>query len=482
MSTFSGIEILLRAMRAQQYQVEVANHNIANANTPGYSRQSAELAASTPYTLPGMNHPVSPGQLGTGVEVVAIRRAHDRFVAYQIRSELSLKGNWAAQWDAARQVEAVFNEPSGSGLSTLLDRFWQSWQELGSAPDDSGVRANLVEQAAALADGIRRNYDHLLQLRADLNDEVRVKVDEINTLATRIAGLNVQITQIEAVGHNANDLRDQRDLLLEQLSEIAGINVIELDNGSVQVSLGGRALVDGQNTYTVAATLGAGGLYQVQWSVDGAPVQVDQGALAGILTARDSTIANRIAALDAWSVRLMTAVNNVHKGWDPATGTPVASVYDLETPGTPVTRDFFVGTGAADIAVNSQISGNVNLIAASRTANGTADGANALALAALKYDVTAGGGTSGKTINGEYEEFITRLGSDARAAEGLVENQDVLLHHLRRRRESVSGVSIEEETARLIQAQRTFQAASRALTALDEMLNKLINQTGLVGR
>lgn len=462
-SAFFGLDVALRALRAQQKAVDVTSHNIANANTPGYSRQVASMTTTSPYTVPAMGRDPSAGQLGTGVVVASVSRARDSFVDYQLRNELSAQGQWEAARDSLKQVEAIFNEPSTSGLNTLLGRFWQSWQELANSPTDAAVRANLIEQANALATAITYNYQQMRQLQQDLDRQIGLTVEEINTIAARLATLNAQVAQVELTGQRANDLADQRDLLLDQLTKLTRVTTAVSPNGMVQVFLGNRLLVDGTTAHSLrVAPVGPGSFYEVQWA-NGDPTSVSGGKLKGLLDQRDVALPQFMADLDGLAADLIDAVNGVH-----------SAGFGLDDPGPASPgRSFFSGSGAADIAVAVEVATDPRKIAAAAQPNAPGDGSQALALAeALK--------TSG--LDGKYQSLVAKLGVQVRAAAETVDNQNVLVRHLRRRREALSGVSLDEETVNMLKYQQAYEAAARVITAVDQMLDTLINRTGVVGR
>lgn len=205
-STFGGIETALRSLQAQQLALEITGHNIANANTPGYSRQVAGLAASSPYTNPAFNRPTTAGQIGTGVAVETITRMRDQFVDVQIRQENQSLGRWQARNNNLHQLELIYNEPSDTGIANALDQFWTSLQELANRAENTSVRAVVQQQAVILTDTIRSVHDQVAQLQNDLNQEISTRVSEINSLANQIADLNEQIGKVTSLGDNANDL------------------------------------------------------------------------------------------------------------------------------------------------------------------------------------------------------------------------------------------------------------------------------------
>ncbi len=254
-SSFSGLDIAYRALQAQQQAIDVINQNIANANTPGYSRQIADLAATPPYTIPALNRDASAGQMGTGVAVTDIQRARSSFIDYQIRGESQTQGQWGKMRDALNQVEVVFDEPSDSGLNSLLSKFWQSWQDLANNPQDDGARRALVEQAQSLAVSLNSKYSQLTAIQQDLDRQITLGTQNVNQLAQQIASLNVSIAQVEASGQQANDLRDKRDLLLDQLSKTMGVTYYENSDGMVNVFLGGRQLVYRDKAETLSTSV-----------------------------------------------------------------------------------------------------------------------------------------------------------------------------------------------------------------------------------
>ncbi|MBC7336931.1 MAG: flagellar hook-associated protein FlgK, partial [Clostridia bacterium] len=204
------------------------------------------METTTPWPVPSVNMPAGAGQIGTGVEVSLIERIRDTFLDRQIRNELATLGLWEQRRDALEQVEVVFMEPGETGLATLLGQFWDSWQELSKYPESMPVRTTVIETAQALAEALRHTYRQLETIRSDLNYLIKLKVDEINTLARQIADLNKQIVTIKAAGMSPNDLLDRRDLLLDELGKIVAIEVEPVtvdrggetyDTGAVKVKL-----------------------------------------------------------------------------------------------------------------------------------------------------------------------------------------------------------------------------------------------------
>lgn len=222
---FFGINIGVKALRASQTALSVTGHNLANANTPGYSRQVANMHADFAIPVPSNNRWVGAGQLGTGVVVGEVKRVRDQFIDWQIRNETGIKEEWKARHDTLSQIETVFLEPSDTGLSTLMGKFWDSWQELSKFPESSPVRTTVKETGVALAEAFRHSYERLETIGEGLERSMEIAVSELNSITKQIASLNEQIKFITSGGHNPNDLLDQRDLLLDRLAELVDIEV-----------------------------------------------------------------------------------------------------------------------------------------------------------------------------------------------------------------------------------------------------------------
>lgn len=466
-SAFFGINVALRALMAQQMAIDVTNHNIANANTEGFSRQDVHMVASAPFPLPSLSRLMVPGQMGTGVEVDQVRRIRDAYLDLQVRSELLKHGYWTTAQEIIRKVEVVFGEPGERALSAQLDRFWNAWQQLSSDPQNQAVRAYVREQGASLAATFNHLASQLEAVRSNINYDLQVKVDQVNSLASRIAALNLQISKVEVTGDKANDLRDQRDLLLDELSGLLRVSYQERPNGFVDVFVDGRALVSGERSNPIALRTDATGDGLVAWASDGQVVDSGGGEIGANIEFRDGFLAQQRAAVDALAVAVMSEVNARHQtgyGLNGSTGV-----------------DFFSGTGAADMSLSAAVQGDLNNIAASGFPSAPGDNSVALGIARLARDTVSVGGQS-TSIGTYYRSVITSLGVKGQEAQNMVDSEESILVHLKKQKDSVSGVSLDEEAANLIKFQHAYNAAARAMTVFDELLDRLINGTGLVGR
>ncbi|AGK97797.1 flagellar hook-associated protein FlgK [Clostridium pasteurianum] len=222
---FSTLNIGTSGMSAQQKAIDVTSHNIANANTEGYTRQRAVIESNTPYDMPSVNNAISGGQVGTGAAVTAVQRVRDDFLDYQVRAETSTKGTYETRDNYLSQVESIFNEPSDTGISSLMGKFFNSWQDLSTQPQDSNERTVVAQQSAALADALNHSYNQLQSLKADSQSFLKEQVIQVNDYLDQIDKLNQQIMSVKIAGSEPNDLMDKRDLLLDKLSSDFNITI-----------------------------------------------------------------------------------------------------------------------------------------------------------------------------------------------------------------------------------------------------------------
>ena len=269
-SLSAGLNVALQALLSNQQAIAVVEHNVANANTKGYHRQEAVLAAGIPYPAPRLEGGTSPGQMGSGVLVDRIRRFNLEFFDGLYRREMAESSRWETEQGVLQQVESTLAETSDDGVITKLDAFWQGWQALSDDPTNQALRADLKEKAVALSDGLNWRAQALMTLRKDQNQAIIQRVDEINDAATQIAKLNAEISKVQAAGDAPNDLLDSRDDLLDRLSEIGGAIANTQENGEVIVYVGQHALVVGSTTFKLQTTVdnANNGLAQISWEQD----------------------------------------------------------------------------------------------------------------------------------------------------------------------------------------------------------------------
>jgi flagellar hook-associated protein 1 FlgK len=459
MTTIPGLlSIGRKALMAQQKGINVTGNNIANVNTPGYSRQRLNLSSDVPIMT-------GNGLMGSGVTANKVERVYQRFLGVQINNETQSLGQWEAHKDALERVEMIFDESGGYGLNQVMSEFWNAWQDLTNNPSGSAERTVLVAKSEMLTATFSKNYEDLQKIQRDIDWNIEGAVEEINRLSENMVDLNQKIIQVESGGHMANDYRDQRDLVLKELSELIDINSFEDANGGVTVSVGsGQALVEGTHTYKLSTQANADGHQDVTWlDSSGNPViisnNISKGKLKGWLDARDVEIDNSLNKLDTLAQNLMTEVNSLHAtgyGLDGSTG-----------------NDFFTGTAlATGIQVNPLIANDTNLIAAAEGIDKPGDNGNAIAIANLQEELTMNGTTA--TFGAYYDSMVSDAGLAVQQATSYYDHQSQMVLQVENYRESISGVSIDEEAVNLIKYQNAYQAAAKLITTADEMMETVL--------
>lgn len=525
-STFHTLEVGKRGVVAQNTALATTGHNVTNANTPGYSRQVAKMEAARPIEFPGMTRSTNPNQLGMGVEVSSIRRVRDFLLDIEYRNQNSDLSTWKVKEETLSNIEGIFNEPSENSIATSISEFWNAWQQLSKNPSSTDLSARTVVQqkALALVETVNHIASQLDTLSNNLTQRIDVKITEANNAIQQISDLTVMINKVEGLGDNANDLRDKRDLLVDQLSALGNVTATEAADGTYQVTFGDMLVVNNieqppaQFTVANAAALTKG---EIAGYIESRDVYV-QGYINQVNVMANTLATGKIevtlpagsilpqglnipgAQVDPTNPRKLLAdtkytvdgLNGLHKlGY---------TLQENQNGNAVAGGDFFVSNGggpitAANIRVNTAITDNLANIAASmRTetvlVNGVAqekvlqgNGSLALAIASMsegKFDFSTQNGalTNEGTFGGYLQSVIAQLGTDSDDASRMVENGTLLSNHADNLRQAVSSVSLDEEMADMIKFQQAYNASSRVITTIDEMLDKLINGTGVVGR
>ena len=457
-----GLNTALSGLRTSQEMLDIASHNIANANTPGYSRQRATITASPPFSYPSFNRTGQPGQLGTGVQVTSIDRIRDVYLDQQINDQQALTGYWTARSDVLATAESAFPEPSGTGLGSELSKFWSSWEDLAANPSSSAARTAVLTQASSLAARFNRDAGQLASQVSAADGQVRGTIATVDDLASQIAALNKQIQGIEVAGDHANDLMDQRDQLVQQLNELVPTQSVAQKDGTVTLLIGGTALVDHDRATAVTSTDDASGHAVPAWST-GAPLEVTGGKLKAYLEARDVTLAGYQTSLDTLASQIADQINALHQSGVDQNGNAGLALFTY----TP-------GAAASSLAVNTAIGTDPTKVVVAASAGAPGDTSIASAIAGLVDSATFGAGK--QTPTDVYASFIGQIGADSAQATEMQGNQSLVLTQLDNRRSSISGVSLDEEATDVIRFQQAYQASAKVITTINEMLDTLINK------
>ena len=446
MPSIATLSIAMSGLRAQQQAMDITAHNVANASTPGYHRQEVLF-------MPGAG---ATSQVATGVAIQTIKRLQSDYVDQQTRTLQSWLGCWEYSKETLQQVEAVLSEPGGLGLSTYLSRFTNAWEALSAAPNDESAKDAVVEAGIALTDRFHALFQSFRDIQSGADRGIVDNASQINQLAHEVAALNEQIGKAAVNAYPANDLMDQRDALLDKLSNLAGVQIFGMSGAEPTVCISGKALVQGTHVNEITVQQGANGWSELVWAEGGSPVEITGGQIAGQIQIRDEVVAGYIEALDQIAGALASGVNALHSTGTTADGSPAGNF-------------FSTGATAASIQVEVDASGIATSVSGE-------PGDNGLAIeiaAALKED---------PAINGEYSRLVGTIGTDSREAMSRVNTYDLSLKQLEVQRESVSGVSLDEEMLNMIKYQQAYNACARVVTSIDEMLDTIISRMGIVGR
>ncbi len=574
---FGTLNISKRGMFVQQKAIDVTSHNIANANTEGYSRQRAKIETTRPFGMPSIHNVAEPGQLGTGAQISAIERIRDAFLDFQVRTELSTYSNYDTRYKFLYELESILNEPTDTGISSLMTEFYNSWNELAKHPESSYSRTVVAQKSKTLADALNHSYNQLNKLQSNAQELIKSNVFEINNILDQIDSLNQEIMAVKVAGKMPNDLMDKRDLLLDELSQKFNIEIDKKAYEGIDVKPGNdglpmvKAIENEKDVYRLSYidTIGekqADGkvkitYYQfgnkesdkfkreievdkltdddikslnecrVLWTdKDGNIVGKDDKNAAvkdivdkGGKTDKDKIMTACFKPKDGTLKGLMSIQNDVNSYIEQVNRLAKAlawSVNAIHTVGIDSAdlnyRLFFVNKdavaddtdiNAGNITVNEDILKDVMLINAKKeNASGESDNTRALAIAALKdtylmiQDIGGTGGTAinsrddlinknggftadlmiksnvaGIKMDGYFKDTVDRLGVQSQQAKKTVKNKLDLLDSFNESRMSVSGVSLDEEVANLIQFQHAYQANAKIISTVDELLDVVIN-------
>ena len=425
-STFLGIELAKRSLTAQNQGMITIGHNLANASTEGYSRERVELGTMEPLYAPDLTREDTPGQIGQGVVVTRIERVKDNLLEGQIVSESGHEGYWTTRDKYVLMLEQIHNEPSNASVRTLMDKFWNSWQELSIRPSDNAARESVLSTGKALAQGIRDEYHRLSDFRSMVNGDVQGTVTQVNDLTKQIAALNNEIEQSKAMGDQPNDLMDRRDLLVERLGHLVPVKVDHRDKDEFMVHVEGIVLVQGK----VARPLEMRGSDQdgyasPVWKDTGLPFTAKGGQLGALLELRDKDARDEMQTLDTMTLSFSDLVNETHRAAYGANGKTgldffkewpfinnVAGNYDRNGDGVYDSTYLYRITGSNQLSPQEQIglSGTIKISSAKGTVDVPYNPTDTVADLVARIDHADGEVTARLTRDGKLELRATPAG------------------------------------------------------------------------
>ncbi|MCD6118556.1 flagellar hook-associated protein FlgK [bacterium] len=606
--TYLGLESAKRGLTVAQAALDTVSHNVANANTEGFSRQRVDIVATSALPVPGISQGAEPGQIGTGVRVFAVTRIRDEFLEFVFRSENGVAGESEETKNGLENIESFFNEVGERGFAQVIENFFNAWEVLSNDPESRSTRANLRDVAQSFINSVQDIDDRFDIESRRLNEQIRLKVEEVNLFAKQIANLNEQISSIECSENlRANDLRDSRDLLVAQLSRLINVDVHEDSFSAYSVNVAGHSLVEKHFVSPLeadASVTSAGLSYTLKFS-SGLPVNLTSGELSGLIKLREETLPDAWHSFNIVVSAMVNRVNELHRqgyGLDEQTNRdffidivtrelyglnplPVLTGLDTKLSDAGVTSgDFFIGNerivitdddvspdsdvtvgdilqaiadatdgqvrgeldtvggtngvilrlhnppdidfgGSASVhgddidakegtsnflsalgidpsmeveisqdppyvniskslALNPLIRQDLDAIAAARPNedggfSGPGDNRLALEMADLKNFREFVGGDS---LSEYYRGTVVTIGVKVQEITRLTHNQNMIMEQINQRRESVSGVSLDEEAISMIKFQRALEAAARMISVADQILDRIINNMGYAGR
>lgn len=445
------LEVAKRALIAQRLGLDITSNNIANASTPGFSRQRVDFA-ETPAVR------TKYGLIGTGVTASHIGRVRERFIDQQVRAASDTFGYATTQQRILSQVEAAVNEPSDNGIASAISRFFNAFQDLSVHPEESSARNSVLQQGTLLAQGFHRLNTNMKQLRGDLANDVESKLRDINQLAKDISELDTKITNAMAEGLDPSALKDQRDINIDALAKLVKVNVSEDTSGSVMLSVGGTVIASRAGAVTLSSAI-VGNQIKIYAGNSTQETTILSGELGGVLEAYNTALPDFLSKLDQAAKALIDSVNALH-----------VAGFSLENP--PSTgNNFFTGTSAENIGIDPAVANDTDKIAASLDGK-PGNNEMALAIANVRNEALLNGNTT--SIPQFYNTFVSTVGTAINATDNTMRNQELILTQLENQRTAVSGVSIDEEMTNLIKYQRSFDAAAKVVVAVNDLFTTLL--------
>ncbi|MEW6737071.1 MAG: flagellar hook-associated protein FlgK [Acidobacteriota bacterium] len=454
---FSPFEIGQRALRASQLGLTVAGQNIANVNTPGYTRQEVQLAAAPPS---GAN----PRLTGNGVTIEDVRSFRDQFIETRLQTESGISGRLQAKRDTLESLDAALN-PASNNITTTLTDFFGAFRTLEANPTSVPLRTVAIESGKALGNAFNSTRARLEEIRANTDGLLRIDVEEANQLAGRIASLTASISVAENTGAKASELRDQRSQAIQSLTELTGTRTTENEDGTLTLTLAdGRPLVLADRASTLQTSSTApNGLATI--TLDGQPATINSGRVRG-LQESIGLISSQITGLDELAAAVATRVNTAHLSGVDLDGNAGTTFFAVPNGGAPIT--------AANLAVSASVSANPRRVVSAAAGAGNGDGSVARNIAELLSDNSSQAGTRTGSFSSIYGSLVSEAGQAIKTNEDALVTQQAILAQVTAQREAASGVSLDEEAVNLLRYQRAFEAAARLLKVADEITQTVI--------
>lgn len=467
MPSIGGILNVARsALVAQQAAMQVTGQNIANASVDGYSRQSIVLE-------PGVDERTAQGAFGTGVIMTNVTSARDALLSQDVRNYASPAAAFKERSSLLASIEGVLGEPSSTGLGNAMDAFWNSWSDLASNPGNPGAKTVVQQRGAQLATMFNSYSNQLSTIASSTRTNIASTVQQVGILTNQIASLNGQIVAVETNHTTANDLRDSRDRLIDQLSKLVPVTVFDHADGSNQVSLGGIPLVDGSSSKTL--TLNNGVPLTVSVTGNNDAVNNVGGKLGAMLDVVNNDISSVQSGLDTMASSLIDDVNALHfNGWSPPSGSAGVWPPAVGQPGSQIL--FFDNSPgqktAQNIHLSSAVAANADAIVTGNTLNARGDNSVALGIAALRNFMPS---IPGNSLSGTYSTIVSTVAGAKLAATDSSTVSSALEQQATQRKQSATGVNTDDELVQLMRQQQAYAAAAKVISTIDQMSQVLLS-------
>jgi flagellar hook-associated protein 1 len=440
----------MHALMAQQGAMDVTSSNIANANTPGYSRQVPVFEEARPSFEGNLTY-------GNGVHLVKFQSVRDELLNLRIQEETSQKNSADAQTNATQQIQLLF-AATGQDIGSQISAFFTSMSQLSADPANLSLRTGVITAGQNLATSFHTTVSNLVQIQTGLDGSVPQSVGKINQITGQIAKLNTDLVSLQAGGQDGGTVKDQQTELIRQLSEITGISVIQTERGISITTANGTALVVGSQAFTLQSSVGTDGFRHVLANGQDITSSLTDGSLGGTLAVRDQVVPGIMGQLDTMASDFSNTFNALHQQGTDLNGNPGSTFFTSPS-----------GLAGAAAGLNVAIT-DPAAIAASSDGSAGSNG-NLSQLLALESSPLP----SGQTPNNAYSTIVFKVGTLASNAQSDSDASATSLQQLSDQRSALSGVSINEESVNLIRYQQAFEAAARVITTIDQLNQVALN-------
>jgi flagellar hook-associated protein 1 FlgK len=447
-SLTAAMWIAAHALDVDQGALNVTSNNIANASTPGYSREVVDLSEQVPNTIGNLT-------FGTGVTLQNIRSIRDQLLSMQIAEQTTQQNGAQTQLNALQQVQGLFSDPT-QGIGANLTAFFNSISQLSTNPTDTAQRQAVITAAQNLVGSFNQSAQSLTQIQSNLNQSVSQTVGQINSLTRQIAQLNAKVGQMQQLGQDPGSFLDQENQLINQLSQLTNISEIRTEHGLTLTTGNGTALVVGNQSFDLTVGNGPTGMQDVFAQGQDITATIHGGSLGGAIQVRDQDIPGILNQLNTLASDFANTFNAAQ-----------AMGFDLNGNAGQALFTFNSGGPAASLALATT---DPNAIAASSDGTPGSNGNIANLMAVENQPLP-----SGQTPTDTYATIVSQSGNLAAQSQADLQASTASLNHLNDQLGALSGVSINEETANLLNYQNAFSAAARVFTTVDQLTQTVIS-------